>query len=217
MPKLKDLTGIEFERLKVTKRAEDYISKQGVHCVSWECVCRCGTIKNIRGSYLTSGHTKSCGCLSVEMTNNRNRTHGLRNHPLYRVWYSIKARCYNPKRERFKDWGGRGITMCEEWRNNFKAFYDWAMANGYKEGLQIDREDNDGNYTPENCRFVTAKVNSNNRRTPITNTSGTEYLQIYNGARGTKYRVVTHHKYIGSYKTKAEALMVIENLTRGNK
>ena len=90
--------------------------------------------------------------------------HGLRKHPLYSVWANIKTRCFNRNNSHYERWGGRGITMCNEWKNSFKAFYNWAMSNGYQEGLTIDRIDNDGNYEPSNCRWVTVKIQNSNKR-----------------------------------------------------
>ena len=91
------------------------------------------------------------------------KKHGLTKHPLYCVWHNMKTRCYNPKRKAYKYYGGRGITVCDEWLFDFEAFYTWAINNGYKKGLQIDRENNDKNYNPENCRFITPRENVRNR------------------------------------------------------
>lgn len=93
------------------------------------------------------------------------RRQGLRGHPLYSVWAGVKNRCYNANEPRYPDYGGRGIAVCAEWRTSFPVFLEWATAAGWAPGLQIDRADNDGDYAPQNCRFVTAAVNSQNRRT----------------------------------------------------
>lgn len=91
-------------------------------------------------------------------------THGLSGTRIYGVYKGIKRRCFNENDPSYKNYGGRGITICEEWLNDFRVFYDWCLTNGYSKGLDIDREDNDGDYTPDNCRFVTRKVNGRNTR-----------------------------------------------------
>jgi len=129
--------------------------------------CYCGKEFETQIISVRNGNTKSCGCYisKVMATVNKSKiTHGLSKQPIYHVWIMMKQRCYNKNSKRYKDWGGRGITVCDEWINDFEAFYSWAIPNGYNESLQIDREDNDGNYEPDNCRFTTAKINANNRR-----------------------------------------------------
>jgi len=123
------------------------------------CKCVCGKIKEVLFTHLRFGKSTSCGCIVLHT-----KTHGLTKHKLYGVWSSMKQRCYDKNKPRYKDWGGRGIIVSEKWRNDFMEFYNWCIENGYEKGLQIDRINNDGNYGPENCRFVTAKVNSQNRR-----------------------------------------------------
>ena len=95
----------------------------------------------------------------------RTKTHGMTNTRLYRIWINIKTRCLNKKDNHYNRWGGRGITICEEWLNDFMNFYDWAMVNGYQENLSIDRIDNNGNYEPNNCRWSTIKEQNRNQRT----------------------------------------------------
>ena len=127
------------------------------------CQCDCGEQSKILLSNLRSGKIKSCGCSQFDGMKESRITHGLSHHSLFSVWCGMKRRCYNPHEHKYSRYGGRGIKLCDEWKNDFQAFYDWAIANGYQKGLQIDRINNDGNYEPCNCRFVTIQENINNR------------------------------------------------------
>lgn len=129
-----------------------------------EADCICGTTRMYTFGHLRSGDTKSCGCLRREVTGERATTHGLSQHPLYEVYGAILKRCYVPQTEGYENYGGRGITVCEEWQEDFMNFYNWCVENGYQSGLSIDRIENDGNYGPNNCRFVTRKIQSRNNR-----------------------------------------------------
>lgn len=128
--------------------------------------CICGNEKEVCIFHVTSLHTISCGCKSSRSTmGERNTTHGLGKHPLYGVWNTIKYRCYNENNVKYKNWGGIGIIMCEEWKKDFKPFFDWCMENGWKKGLQVDKDTKGGKiYSPENCILTTSKVNNNKRR-----------------------------------------------------
>ena len=127
--------------------------------------CSCGEEFKARLSDVKRGSTKSCGCYQRQRTVETSTTHGLKKHPLYRVWTEMKRRCYDKKRMCYKYYGGRGITVCDGWISDFGAFYDWAINNGYEEWLTLDRTNNDGNYKPSNCRFVTQAVNNQNKGT----------------------------------------------------
>lgn len=158
----KDLTGLQFGRLVVISQAE----KTADNRIRWACMCNCGNTCIVQGSQLTTGKTKSCGCIKTENCKNGNlsRTHGQTKTRLYRIWSSMKQRCYYSRHKSFQTYGGRGIQVCDEWLHSFEAFRDWALANGYKDDLTIDRKDPNGNYCPDNCRWETAKQQVRNRR-----------------------------------------------------
>lgn len=127
------------------------------------CRCDCGVEKMVGAYEIANSLTASCGCLVRENASKINLIHGGEGTRLYSVWHTMKTRCSDPKAQNYPRYGGRGIAVCEEWASNFTAFRDWATAHGYSDSLQIDRIDVDGNYSPDNCRFVTAMVNANNR------------------------------------------------------
>lgn len=149
-----------------------------------KCFCECGQTKVVRLQDVISGKQKSCGCLRRERCIERSTKHGLCSEykELYTVINDAIKRCTNPNCKSYKHYGARGIKVCSEWMNDKHAFVVWALANGWKKGLDLDREDNDGDYTPTNCRFVERHVNINNRRCTRFSNTGDSLAELYRAA-----------------------------------
>lgn len=162
----KEMMGKRFGRLTVIRKSKNK-TKEGR--LLWTCQCDCGNIRDFNGKLLRLGKTKSCGCLAKEVCCHNSKKHGSYQTRLYKVWAGIKIRCKYSKTNGFDNYGGRGITICDEWLYNFENFKEWAINNGYDENAKygectLDRIDTDGNYSPNNCRWVSMKEQSRNKR-----------------------------------------------------
>lgn len=155
------------------------------HKTKVRAVCICGAEKWVEFSHLRLGYIISCGCYHRELKRIAKTTHGLNGHRLYRIMGKMVSRCYNPSVGEYKWYGARGISICSQWREDFRCFYDWCLENGWEDGkkLQIDRINNDGNYEPGNCRWVSCLVNASNTRKNVKYTYKGETLHISEWAR----------------------------------
>lgn len=168
--------------------------------IRYKCECNCGNITNVIGENLRRGITKSCGCLLKEIVSKRSTTHGKRDTRIYSIWCHMKARCYNINEPRYKDYGWRGIKICDEWLTDFMVFFDWAMSHGYNDTLTIDRIDVNGNYEPNNCRWITLKQQQENKRNSLkfTYKGETHCLREWCNILNINYKTV--HKRIHVHK-----------------
>ena len=152
-----DITGNKYNMLTVIKFNHSNKKSRKSY---WLCKCECGNEKVICGNSLKTGNVKSCGCLLKR----GNTKHGLKHTRLYDILCGMKRRCYNPNQPCYKNYGARGIKVCDEWLNDPKAFYDWSITHGYKDDLTIDRINVNGNYEPSNCKWVSIKEQGRNKR-----------------------------------------------------
>lgn len=178
MRKSKIKEGDKYGRLTILEEVEPTINIKGQKIRRFLCQCECGNKKIVSFYNLLKGNTRSCGCLKKESEQRFGLT---RKYPkeavssrLYRIWFSMKQRCYDSKSSNFYLYGGRGISVCAEWKNDYISFYNWAVTNGYSDSLSIDRINNNGNYEPSNCRWATRREQANNTRRNTILTLGNE-------------------------------------------
>lgn len=161
--------------------------------------CECGNIKSYYTSNFVTGQAKSCGCLQREINIARSTTHGKSSSRIYGIYRNMKTRCLNKNSPRYKDYGGRGITICDEWMDDFMSFYNWSVDSGYKEDLTIDRINNNGNYSPSNCRWATDTEQIRNRsNTWLIEINGeTKTAQEWCLQNGVSYKLAHNRKTKG--------------------
>lgn len=183
-----DLRGIRFGYLTAVEPSNE----RSGHCIKWVCKCDCGRVSLVSARSLVTGRTKSCGCKKGQMCRDANVTHDMSGSPLYDVYNQMVARCSSPRNHAYQNYGGRGIKVCDEWLNDRATFFSWAKANGYSPGLSIDRIDNNGDYSPENCRLVTRSIQNNNKRSNHPVVLNGELMSLADACRkiGAKYSTI---------------------------
>ena len=206
---VKDLTGQRFGRLTVIEAAG-----MRHRCIQWKCRCECGNIVVIDGTSLRRGRSKSCGCLSKELFIERNTTHNMTGTPIHHTWSDMKQRCTNPKHNSYSRYGGRGITVCDEWLNSFQTFYDYVskLEHFGEEGYSIDRIDNNGNYEPGNIRWATDAQQRHNQRSNVFVEYKGEKMVLAEAARRSGICYMTLSRRIKSGKTGEALFKKVETL-----
>ena len=194
---MENLIGEKIGMLIIISEDEPDIIKYGKYSGKRLTVkCECGKIKSVNKRSVLRGRTASCGCLRTKTITK----HGLSGEKLYTIWNSMRVRCHNESSYTYKHYGGRGISVCDEWKDNVRAFFEWAMNSGYEEGLTIDRIDNDGDYSPSNCRFVTLKINANNKRSTIFLNIGNQKISLQDASVKFKLNPDTLYQRIHKLK-----------------
>jgi hypothetical protein len=191
MQHLKDMTGRKFGKLT----ALTCIGRTKDHKALWLCQCDCGNFKVVRQATLNRGEATSCGCNIGKW----NITHGMTKTRIYREWQGMKSRCYYQKNIGFDNYGGRGIKVCNDWKGSFESFYKWAIENGYSDELTLDRKNPNGNYEPNNCRWVSNAIQQNNKRNNHLITYKGKTQSISEWAREKKIDRTTLSKRIENY------------------
>ena len=197
--RLIDRTGQKFGRLTITKEIGNKLV---------EAVCTCGVVKNYNKGRVVCGKTSSCGCYQKEVASSTHGKHRMSTTKLNKVYRGMKTRCYTPTSTGYYRYGGRGIIICDEWLKSFESFASFAFSNGYKEGLQIDRIDNDGNYEPGNCQFVSGADNcaSGKRGIRSDNTSGIVGVREYRKGIWVAYYTANKLTKKAKFRSKEEAI-----------
>lgn len=167
--KKENLKGKKFNKLIAIEEAENKITPKGKKVTQWLCLCECGNKKIVSSNNLKRGHIKSCGCI----VSKGSTKHNCSNKRIYHIYSNMIQRCTNINNKSYKDYGFRNIKVCDKWKKDFINFYNWAMKNGYEDNLTIDRIDVNGNYEPQNCRWVSKEIQARNKR-------NNNYITIHN-------------------------------------
>lgn len=202
-----NLLGKKFGRLQVLRKVPSHNNSKSIY---WLCKCDCGKEVEVRGSALTSGHTKSCGCYLSDRIIENNYKHGGYGTRLYHIWCGMKKRCYDCTDKDYKNYGERGIKICNEWLDDFEIFQKWALNNGYQEDLTIDRINVNGNYEPSNCRWATTIEQSNNKRNNKLITIANRTMTMTMWAKERNINKNTVQSRLRSGWTELEALEFVE-------
>lgn len=204
-----DLTGKRFGRLEVLERIGTKNNSP-----YWKCKCDCGNYTNASSANLKSGNVISCGCHRIESA----QTHGLSKTRIYRIYAGMKSRCYNENDTAYKNYGARGITICNEWIDDFVSFYNWAVKNGYSDELSIDRINVNGNYEPNNCRWITQKMQARNKRNNlmIEYRGKTKALVEWSEELGISYDILNDRITALGWDVEKAFEKPIKNMHRGN-
>lgn len=207
MGKFNDRTGEKIGRLYVIERAPDSILPSGLHKTMWKCRCDCGNIVTVRADSLTGNHTLSCGCYQKEVVSRymkslvRKVDYGESRERLHNIWYLMHYRCYNSKCSVYKNYGGRGITVCDDWKNieGYFNFKKWALSNGYQDDLTIERTNVNGNYEPDNCCWIPMRAQASNKRTNRLLTYNGQTLTMAEWSRqsGIPYKTLHNRLHYG--------------------
>ena len=186
----------KFGKLTVLEECKEYTKDNRIR---YKCICDCGNITYAIGTNLRNGTKRSCGCLLKEITKLRSTTHGKSNSRIYKIYRGMLDRCYRETDKHYKDYGARGIVVCQEWKDDNKTFFDWAKDNGYRDDLTIDRIDPNGNYEPNNCRWVDMKTQQNNKRNNVylTYKGKTQTMMQWSKELGVKYDTIKSRKKHG--------------------
>lgn len=201
MRKLQINIGDKYNRLTVVETGLYKGPRRAVRCI-----CSCGKETVVTCSRLINGKIKSCGCLQVESVKKRNFKHGASHTRLHNIWMAMKNRCYNSNYKWFMNYGGRGIIVCDEWRDDFTMFSDWALSNGYQDTLTIERIDVNGNYCPDNCTWILLEQQPLNQRGRVNKYTNGERIHMGELARQNGLTYCCLYQRLSSGMTLEEAL-----------